>query len=97
MIGYLQGTVVSTDGVKCILLTNSGVGYEVSYNQFLNPNSKKELFISTVIKENSHSLFGFNSFQDKVFFLEFSFLQPEPRLFWVFDRFRLLARLQKEE
>ena len=31
------------------------------------------------------------------FFLAFSFLQPEPRLFWVLDRFRLLARLQKEE
>jgi Holliday junction DNA helicase RuvA len=68
MIGYLQGTVVSTNGNTCILLTNSGVGYEVNYTEYLKANSKKELFISTVIKENSHSMFGFNSFEDKEFF-----------------------------
>lgn len=68
MIGYLQGKIVDTDGKKAILLTQSGVGYEVNYGYFLETNTTTALYIHHHVSENDQSLWGFNSLEDKKMF-----------------------------
>lgn len=68
MIGYISGTVVYSDSQKSVLLTNSGVGYEVHTSTPLVPNKDVALFISQIIREQSHDLFGFESADEKKFF-----------------------------
>lgn len=68
MIGYLQGKVIFADGVQAILLTESGIGYEVFYNQYLKENSSVGIFTSHIVREADETLFGFKSLKDKQFF-----------------------------
>lgn len=68
MIGYLQGKILDTDGKKAILLTQSGVGYEVNYGYFLESGTSTALFIHHHITENDQSLWGFNNLVDKKMF-----------------------------
>jgi Holliday junction DNA helicase RuvA len=68
MIGYLQGKILDTDGKKAIVLTDSGIGYEVNYGYFLEANSTTGLFIHHHITDNDASLWGFNSLEDKKMF-----------------------------
>ena len=62
MIGYLKGKIISSKPTK-ILLDVNGVGYEIniSINTFENLTDKEEvsLFIHTVVREDSITLFGF--------------------------------------
>ena len=65
MIGFIQGKVLDTDGKKAILLTESGIGYEINYGYFAQKDSNIGLFIHHHISENDQSLWGFNSLSDK--------------------------------
>jgi holliday junction DNA helicase RuvA len=68
MIGYVSGTVVYSDSQKSVILTNSGVGYEVHTSTPLVPNRDTALFISHIIREQSQDLYGFESAEEKKFF-----------------------------
>lgn len=68
MIGYVSGTVVYSDSQKSVILTNSGVGYEVHTSTPLVPNRDKALFIAHIIREQSQDLYGFETAEDKKFF-----------------------------
>lgn len=68
MIGFLQGEVIQSDGTQTILLTSSGIGYEVYLNLFVNKGEKIKLFISHIIREADQTLFGFQNFNDKKIF-----------------------------
>lgn len=68
MIGYIQGKVLDTDGKKAIVLTTSGIGYEINYGYFANKDSDIGLFIHHHITDNDASLWGFKNLQDKKMF-----------------------------
>ncbi len=68
MIGYISGTVVYSDSHKSIVLTAQGVGYEIHTATPMVPNRDTALFISHIIREDSQSLFGFESADEKKFF-----------------------------
>jgi Holliday junction DNA helicase RuvA len=68
MIGYIQGKVLDTDGKKAIILTDSGIGYEVNYGYFIEAHSTMGLFIHHHITDNDASLWGFNTLEDKKMF-----------------------------
>lgn len=68
MIGYLSGTVVYSDSQKSVVLTASGVGYEVHTSAPLVPNRDIALFTSHIIREQAQDLYGFESAEEKKFF-----------------------------
>ena len=68
MIGYLQGIVLDSDGKKAILLTESGIGYEINYGYLAIKNKSLGIFIHHHISENDASLWGFKSLVDKKMF-----------------------------
>jgi Holliday junction DNA helicase RuvA len=68
MIGYISGTVVYSDSQKTVLLTGSGVGYEIHTSTPMVPNRDVALFVSHIIREQSQDLYGFESADDKKFF-----------------------------
>jgi Holliday junction DNA helicase RuvA len=71
MIGYLSGKIISSKPTK-ILLDVNGVGYliNISINTFEQVSGKESisLFIYTSVKEDSISLFGFFSEEEKEMF-----------------------------
>lgn len=68
MIGYLQGIVLDSDGKKVIVLTETGVGYEVNYGYFAKKDKPLGIFIHHHISENDASLWGFKTLLDKKMF-----------------------------
>jgi holliday junction DNA helicase RuvA len=68
MIGHIQGKILFSDGSEALLATNSGVGYQVYCSQVLPEGEQVALYIAHVIKEDSQSLFGFNSLREKKLF-----------------------------
>ncbi len=60
MIGKLQGIVDYIGDGFVILLTN-GVGYKVHTSEYLTHKSTVELWIETVVREDSIRLFGFTT------------------------------------
>lgn len=68
MIGYISGTVVYSDSQKSVILTASGIGYEVSTSTPLVPNRDVALFTSQIFREQSQDLYGFETADDKKFF-----------------------------
>jgi Holliday junction DNA helicase RuvA len=68
MIGYVCGTVVYSDSQKSVILTNSGVGYEVHTSTPQLPNREAALYIAHIIREQSQDLYGFETVEDKKFF-----------------------------
>lgn len=68
MIGYLQGKVLEADGKKAIILTESGIGYEINYAYHVPAESLVGVFIHHHISENDASLWGFKSLVDKKMF-----------------------------
>lgn len=68
MIGHIQGKVIFSDGVETIVLTSSGIGYQVFYSKVLPEGSLASLYISHQIKEASEQLFGFQNLRDKKMF-----------------------------
>ena len=68
MIGHIQGEVLFSDGNEVIILTTSGIGYQVFCDQVLAEGSFSSLFISHVIKEASEDLYGFKTLRSKKMF-----------------------------
>jgi len=74
MIGYIKGKIVSISEDMAIILTSSGVGYEVTVPKpmLIDKNFLKkeqvELYIKTVVREDSIELFGFETPQQKDLF-----------------------------
>ena len=50
MIGQISGDITFSDGKELILLTPSGIGYQIYYNQVLPEGRKTTLFISQIFK-----------------------------------------------
>ena len=67
MIGKLQGIVDYIGDGFIILLVNS-VGYKVFTAEYLTHKSTVELWIETVVREDSIRLFGFSSIQSQDLF-----------------------------
>ncbi|MBF0359684.1 MAG: Holliday junction branch migration protein RuvA [Oligoflexia bacterium] len=67
MIGFIKGTVVSS-GEQAIILTSSGVGYEIYNRESLNEGSEVELFITHILRENTSELYAHQSIEEKKFF-----------------------------
>lgn len=77
MIGQISGKVTlvnKIDGSICIL-TNSGVGYAVfvgtNFALNLTVESEISLFVETVVKEDSITLYGFENYEKQVWFKSF--------------------------
>ena len=68
MIAQLVGEITFSDGVELILLTNSGVGHQVYFNEILPEGTEVNLYISHKIRENGEQLFGFKSLRGKKLF-----------------------------
>ncbi len=68
MIGHLQGEVIFSDGTEAVVLTNSGIGYQVYINQVLPEGKGTSVFISHVIREASEELYGFKTIREKKMF-----------------------------
>lgn len=74
MVGYLSGTILDISESHILILTSSGIGYEVGINEVsysqLATREEAELYIYHHITENSQSLFGFMSIDEKRLFTE---------------------------
>jgi len=68
MIAQLLGEITFSDGVELILLTGSGVGHQVFFNEILPEGTEVNLYISHIIRENGEQLFGFKSLRGKKLF-----------------------------
>jgi Holliday junction DNA helicase RuvA len=68
MIGFLYGEVLFSDGNEIILQTPAGIGYQVNYNKVLVEGSKATIYVSQIISENAHTLYGFSSLRTKKLF-----------------------------
>jgi Holliday junction DNA helicase RuvA len=68
MIGFIEGTVITSENGKAIIQTSHGLGYEVSTALTLVPSKKVTLFTSHIFRENAQSLFAFESYEDKKLF-----------------------------
>lgn len=74
MIAYLQGVLHQVDTDHIVLLTH-GVGYQVylskpTLESLPLPGSPIELVVHTVVREDSHQLFGFKKAAEKALFLK---------------------------
>ncbi len=70
MIAYIRGSLLSVCEKSCIILTDSGLGYEVylsSRNMQKIPKTGDiaEFYISTVVREDSFDLYGFSSLEER--------------------------------
>ena len=68
MLGYLEGKVLHSDGKKAILLTSSGVGYEINFAYLIAEESETSVYIHHHVSENDQSLWGFKTFEEKKMF-----------------------------
>jgi Holliday junction DNA helicase RuvA len=68
MIGFLCGEVLFSDGNESILQTSSGIGYQVFYNKVLVEGTQAAIYISHIIKEDSETLYAFQSLRAKKLF-----------------------------
>jgi len=72
MIGYLKGTVLKLSEKSILVLTTSGVGYEVFPAGSLLANCKKNgefsAEILTIVRETEISLYGFGTSDEKTLF-----------------------------
>ena len=68
MIGYISGEIIFSDGVETIIVSGSGVGYQIYYNQVVPEGSLTSLYISHIKREDSEKLYGFCTFKDKKLF-----------------------------
>lgn len=82
MIAYIKGQVVSVGEKSCVILTDSGLGYEVfltskNMGELPGPDQDAELFIKTVIREDAFDLYGFFTQEERE---TFNVLLSTPKL-----------------
>lgn len=72
MIGYLKGQIIEV-GVDTITLEVSGVGYELQAHlrtlAAFDVGDRTQLFVYTHVREDALQLFGFETADEKAFFL----------------------------
>ncbi len=68
MIGYLKGVILYSNEQEVLLMTASGIGYQVFYSKVLPEGKECELFIKHIKKETSEDLYGFSKFGEKKIF-----------------------------
>lgn len=68
MIGYIEGSIVSSEPTRVIVLTAQGLGYEVHVPTTHLPGKSVALFTTHIIREDSQSLFGFATLDEKRLF-----------------------------
>ena len=72
MLAYLEGTIKSIHNDYIILLTH-GVGYKVhigmNKSQMMPLDSNIELYIETIVREDSITLYGFTHYQEQELFI----------------------------
>lgn len=68
MIGYIEGSIVSSEPNRIIVLTTQGLGYEVNVPTLHMPGKSVSLFTTHIIREDSQSLFGFVTLDEKRLF-----------------------------
>ncbi len=74
MIAYLSGVIGEKLEQGCVLLTDSGVGYEVhlpghTLAGLPGRGERVELFVCTVVREDAIELFGFASWDERQTFI----------------------------
>ena len=74
MIAYLTGVIAEKLEQGCLLLTDSGVGYEVhlpghTLAGLPARGERIELFVCTVVREDAIELFGFSSWDERQTFI----------------------------
>lgn len=74
MIGYISGKILEVSDTLVLILTHSGVGYEIGINEVtfasLATKEQADLYIYYHITEAGQSLFGFESLDEKQLFTE---------------------------
>ena len=76
MIGFIKGVIISIYKEKIVVLTSSGVGYEIGVpvSYLATPDFSKEreveLLIKTIVREDAIELYGFLTLEEKNFFEE---------------------------
>ncbi|MFO7728445.1 MAG: Holliday junction branch migration protein RuvA [Desulfonatronovibrio sp.] len=70
MIAYICGTILSIKEKSCIILTSSGLGYEVylssrTLQTVPGAGEKAEFFISSVVREDAFDLYGFFTLEER--------------------------------
>lgn len=74
MIAYIEGRVAEVGEQTCVIVTDSGVGYEI----FLTPadlatcknkDGPRQYYICSVIREDAFDLFGFTTWDERETFI----------------------------
>ncbi len=70
MIAYIQGFILSIGEKSCIILTGSGLGYEVflasgTMQALPGTGEPAEFFISSVVREDTFDLYGFLTLEER--------------------------------
>lgn len=72
MIAYLAGTILEKTDKSLLVLTSSGVGYEVFLPSArlmdLEKGAAVDLFVQSVVREDAFDLYGFSTFEEREFF-----------------------------
>lgn len=68
MIGHIQGEILFSDGSEIIVLTASGVGYQMYFNGVLPEGHRIALYTSPIIREASQELYAFRTLREKKLF-----------------------------
>nr|MDD3720044.1 Holliday junction branch migration protein RuvA [Candidatus Gracilibacteria bacterium] len=75
MISYLSGKVIDLETSKCSILLSSGIGYDVNISELTYSKiligENIDIYVYHNITENSQSLYGFLTRDEKLLFLEF--------------------------
>ncbi len=74
MIGYIKGEVKALDADSALIVTDSGLGFEVlisgSARTQLSGKKEAELYTSMQVREDGVTLFGFSTLEEKKMFLQ---------------------------
>lgn len=68
MIGIICGKVDFINETKILVLTNSGIGYEVNYTYPTAINKEIKVYTAFIVRENLNELFGFETIEQKNLF-----------------------------
>lgn len=68
MIAYLRGKVFASMGDKYVIITDSGIGYEVFSTSELNEGDEIEVFTTTITRDTGSELFAFENMSKKIIF-----------------------------
>jgi Holliday junction DNA helicase RuvA len=73
MIAYIAGTLLQKTANRCVVLTESGVGYEVGMGaqtvaRLGDAGTPVSLYIQTIVREDALALYGFSTWEERELF-----------------------------